>query len=704
LIDPSVVYRPRIRTMLAETYLQRQSIFRNPRSKYDWDTIDEFLVSGSQDLVKDLRYWRARFVLIPVEPPKSSRGLIGSYTEVSDEEIRLEGIQRLTQIWQRYRYLPPEERHYHASVQHRTKDPNPLAIDYQTRDPSVVVRAHTSGLPSLQHGEMQMGQFAEADQIHINDIDIHKLAQRMQLEPPKGLVVVDRRWHWKLYHRCFRGDEFCSWLLANAKDLDTRDDAVRLGNDLMKKGLFLHVQHKHHFRDGNYFYQISSEYRSTSHPDTRANWLSRITSVPSTPALEESKGSPISIRSQLRLSNDSSSDSSGARTPTKGEKTLELSRLLRYDVDPRRRSWRPEIINLHYDSVHNPENCYHILLEWLNVTSNLIEDAIITWATSAERYGLKLVELPIAEASTINEQHPFRATYRVVPVIRPPTPKSRHYFDATSLSSQTHEDKFAHEKALLRKWDFVLDLEAASSFDQTEVEVTYSWGKPDYRYTQFIHKTGGVLAQIDENGDFLLLANRLDVQRAASIRNAGKRFDMDKERHTGHAIRSPYASPLVRAADVPLPPTPGLSATRRDVAPTGTFTEIRIGHNNPIAEEIKEAFEKFCHSEAELQAFYEDALKPSASPSPRVGPLSPRHTPLMRGVYGLGSSLLKPESDSDIPAFGLPEGKLALGAGHRAASYAAGTVIGATNGGNNRKDEDPKSTYEGSRRASTQGP
>ena len=130
-----------------------------------------------------------------------------------------------------------------------------------------------------------------------------------------------------------------------------------------------------------------------------------------------------------------------------------------------------------------------------------------------------------------------------------------------------------------------------------------------------------------------------------------------------------------------------------------TFTESRVGHADPSPEEINEAFERFCHSETELNFFYEDALKPSASPSPRHGPMSPRHTPLMRGVLGHGQSHLKLESE--IPTLGLPEGKLALGGGQRAVSYAAGTgsTTGSVSGGDGNKGDG----YETSRRASMHG-
>ncbi|GAB7338877.1 hypothetical protein MBLNU457_5562t1 [Dothideomycetes sp. NU457] len=693
ILDPSVVYQPRLRTMLAEIYEKREFIFRNPRSKYDWSTIDQYISDRDYELSPDLRYWRARFVLIPVDPPKSSRGPLAPVAEASDEEIRLEGIQRLTQIWQRYRYIHPEDRRFQASVQHRRKDPNPLAIDYQTRDPSMVARAYAGrhAEMGMSHPELQGPLFAEDQLYHTNDFDIQKLSQHIQAEPPKGLNVVDRRWHWKVYQRCFRGDELTTWLLMNFKDLDAREDAVKLGNELMKKGLFTHVQHKHHFRDGNYFYQISSEYRMTHHPDQKGSWFSKMTdrSTPNTPLLtplrEIAKHYPEPSKS--KLGSDESSESSGHSTPHREKKRLELSRVLQYDVDSKKRSWRPEIINLHYDRIHNPENCYHIRIEWMNVTSKLIEDAITTWATSAERYGLKLVGVPIGEACTITERHPFRAPYKITLAVPPPAPKTKPHHDHGLHSSQHHEDKHVFQKAILRKWDFVLDLEAASNFD-ADVEVTYSWGVPSYKHTQFIHRSGTLLAEIHDDGSFLILANRMAGNRSSITISTAPRLD----RRTTQTVlphKSPFASPLVKAADVPS--TPQLSAAKNPTTkPSTSFTDLALNGEEPSAFGIKDVFEKFCHNERALEDFYEEVLaRPSASPSPRVGPVpgSPRHTPLLRGVLtafgGSGSSIGQNQrdkwdrefkADSEIPALGLGDGGPSIGP---LAGAGAGLLVGS---------------------------
>jgi hypothetical protein len=131
-----------------------------------------------------------------------------------------------------------------------------------------------------------------------------------------------------------------------------------------------------------------------------------------------------------------------------------------------------------------------------------------------ESHGLKLVQLPIAEASKVHEQYPFDQTISVRLAVRPPdrvlaTPQ----LDPHTFSPRLTEDLNGYHKALLRKMDFVLDLEAASSFPR-RVDVRYSWGPPTYELTQFIHKSGLLLAQISNDGksDFLLLQNRVATQ------------------------------------------------------------------------------------------------------------------------------------------------------------------------------------------------
>jgi len=599
-----IEYAPRLRTIANKFYVRRDFQLQNPRAPHDWKLIDGHAAGWRQDMPPELCFWRARFVLLPVEIPKNARNLTAGLNEVSDEETRLEGIQKLTQLWQRHRYLSPSEKRYQASLQQKFKDANPLAIDYQTRDMSAVARAAALGsLDASVQGEGQAQLFAESDLYHTSDFDMQKVAQHVQADPPKGISMVDRRWHLKTYNKCLRGDELTTWLVTNFKDVDTRENAVKLGNELMKKGMITHVRARHRFRDGNYFYQIAQDFRITAYPDTRPGWFSRMTdrSVPTTPAGESIKASPMSDRPLSRHSRDDSADSSTSQKPPVKIKPLELSRMLQIDVDPKGKSWRPEVMNLHYDRVHNPDNCYHIRIEWINVTAKFIEDTLITWTAYVEKYGLRLIELPVSEISRIADNYPFRACVQVKLASLPPPYCSRQQTSPFMLAPAL-EDPLYYHKLLLRKWDFILDYEAASAFDPS-VPISYSWSPkgPDQQYTQFIHRSGILMVQVDRHGHLLCQANRLSTNRQASTRDMAKfetseRLTNDRKATAYAQKASPYGSPLARAADITAalaPPSPiitaltspyGLSNSERtsnrqggSLASTGIFSSLNLG-------------------------------------------------------------------------------------------------------------------------------
>ncbi|KAF1839372.1 hypothetical protein BDW02DRAFT_150147 [Decorospora gaudefroyi] len=641
-IETPFPYRSYIRTALADTYDPKEVILRPPRREYNWNIIDTFLAGYHDEFSEVLRFWRARFVLIPVEIPVVHRRPLPVLAEDSEEEIRLEGIRKLTQLWQKFRYIPPEERCFQPASSTKQKDPNPLAIEYHTRDPSAVVAAGPNhALLNDADNEFQTSIFSDAEKYHTSNIDLKKLAEDLQSE--KGIQMLDRRWHLKLHYNCFLGFDLTNWLLSNFKDIETRDEAVDFGNVLMDKGLFQHVQRRHPFRDGNFFFQIAAEYRAPR-AESRTGWFGmRKTdkSVPSTPLSEAPRASPlVSKTSKARPGTaDSSSTSSGSlkegeKTPTRAEapkRQVIMSRVMRYDVDPRKRSYRPEIISLHYDRLHNPDNCYHIRIDWMNVTAKLIEDAIVTWATSVEKYGLKLVEVPIAELAKITDHHPFRSPYSVKLAIQPPQVQPEAMWDSTSFSPQySKTDKFAYHKALLRKLNFVLDVEAVSAFP-SDMEVTYSWGSPDYKYTQFIHRSGGLLAQITDDGNFLLLANRLahnrakdntrirpidpyEHKKATTDGSQSSRMPSTPAVERGNPHRSPFASPLAR----PIQDTSLLhtALSTHDKSPA-------LAATSPTPEQIKDEVEAFCLDAGLLSTFYKnEAFRQAPSPSPRTLPVN----------------------------------------------------------------------------------
>jgi hypothetical protein len=388
--------------------------------------------------------------------------------------------------------------------------------------------------------------------------------------------------------------------LNNFRDIESREEAAELGNELMKQGLFVHVEKRHNFRDGNFFFQIANEYLVRKEP--RSGWWGR--SVPSTPLTDTMRSSALKSRSGPATEDETNE----APAPRKQKLGAELSKSLVYDVDHRHRSYRPELMVLHYDRISSADDCYHLRIDWMNVTPKLIEDNIANWASMAERNGLRLVELPIAEASKINEFHPFRGPYIITLAKSPPETQPQTYFDTTSLLPKPASKHF-YQEAILRRFNFVLDLEAATDFPAT-VDVSYSWGKPDYQYPQYISRTGVILAQITEEGDFLLLANRLYNNRVSGIVESqrNQRSTYPEAEHHHSPVRQPAAKHLISPGGSPFP-SPMVRAVP-DVGPgTGKLDAI-------TPEKIKDEIEAFCNDPTELDQFYVEIMKQAQTPVP----------------------------------------------------------------------------------------
>ncbi|MEO0374386.1 MAG: mechanosensitive ion channel domain-containing protein [Cyanobacteria bacterium P01_A01_bin.17] len=85
------------------------------------------------------------------------------------------------------------------------------------------------------------------------NLDLETLATQMRA----GLSITDRRYRLNLYSQCFVGSEAVDWLMETQKA--TKEEAIRLGQALMSKGIIHHVLDEHPFADAYLFYRFSSD-------------------------------------------------------------------------------------------------------------------------------------------------------------------------------------------------------------------------------------------------------------------------------------------------------------------------------------------------------------------------------------------------------------------------------------------------------------
>jgi hypothetical protein len=215
-----------------------------------------------------------------------------------------------------------------------------------------------------------------------------------------------------------------------------------------------------------------------------------------------------------------------------------------------------------------------------------------------ETYGLKLAQLPLDEASQCHLNHPFDQPQHIRLALRPPerglaTP----LIEPQSAGSRTIESHNAYYKAILRKNDFVLDLEAASAFS-TKLPLRYSWGPLRYLHTQFIHRTSLVLAQI-------FIPTNEPAHETGSDNN-----------------------------EVTILVLPNRTAARKSGVTPNTNTSHAPSES---AEEIIKDLRAFCADGPALRAVYNEASEHRRRPRP--------NSPSMNTVLA---------TDSDIPPMSLP--------------------------------------------------
>ena len=665
----TIEYCPNIRTILSSSYKPRKLKLTGFSQEYPWEAADSYLADPKRRLdnaVERLRFWRARFALLPVEPPATAWKLAQSSSE-NEEEIHLLGIRALTQMWQRQRYIPPEDKTFSRPAALRM-NLNPLAIIFETLNPSEIVATELDKIMSAEDtGELQQTQLLPDSELFERETStLPQLAQAMQGD--KGIEIKNRRWHLRLHYNCFQGEEFTNWLLRTFKEAEfqDRDDCVDFGNTLMEGGLFTHVNGRHNFKDGNYFYSIAPEYRA-HRAESRQSWMgfpaSRRSekSVPATPAAEgprkdmkESSSTDRRSRAGSVMEN-ADADDILSRQSTEKKVSISLSGLTSLDVDHRKRSDRVEVVNLYYDRLHNPENCYRFALTWPpTTTSALVENALSTWASHVERYGLKLVEVPIAEASKVSDNEPFRAPYKITLAVQPPKMAGNGNLTSTSFSPLTppSPDRHLFHRALLARHNFVLLDEAAAAFP-SDVDVRIYWGKLETTMIQYIHRSGVILAQITGDGSFLLLANRLYNARPVTTKDSNKKFmsSTDQIDRTASRTRATtIGQPAMQASGIL-----GLNAIAPSSPISSPFVPARVtadvfGNRAALAssgfatyitpEQIKDDLETFTSSPSKLEAFYREVSNTMATP--RRGSSS--------------SSVLRPDQGPDIsiPEIRLP--------------------------------------------------
>lgn len=593
-------YRPFVKTRYDDKYRQTSiDFYKNTVRTFNWNQIDQSLTGYQDYILGDPRMYRVRLVLVPVDVPVSAfrKPFNDGPDKLNSEEIRIEGLKRLLTLIHRGRFYSGEERNIKTTAkQLNTSVPD---VKYYTGDLGSFLlqmkQNHDSDMfsgPTNKRNTL----FVQPTERFTKRISIAHLASEMQGE--KGVKFVDRPWHWKMHYQCFMGSEFVTWLLNNFSDIETPEEAVEYGNHLMSQKLIHHVENRHSFLNGHYFYQMYPNHVIIPDIQERQAWFAKRPSTGDSSLSRKSRSQsstslvgtaklfenlmPVSPAMKPQATPSPPLASVGEMAPPP---TVLLSRSIPYNVDLAKRSPRPEILTFHFDRVHNPDNCFQMRLEWLNTTPKLIDDAIINMGRVTEQYGLRLVQVPIQEISQLPKLNPFVSLFKTRFALDPGTPEARQERSAVaaaaaqqanpdkddmqSLSSaQTNEcndplddDPLYFHKYALKEIGYYLDVELISERARQALDIQFSWGKPFYEHSQYLHKSGLALVQVLADGQFVWMTNFL---------TASKIGVHSPQRDAAQGV---YQSSPTMAG---LGGTPGSSPTMAAAAATGASSEYLL--------------------------------------------------------------------------------------------------------------------------------
>jgi SEA/GATOR complex protein SEA1/DEPDC5 len=158
--------------------------------------------------------------------------------KLNDEECRLLGTDRLSELFGKARWLGPGE----------TVDSySPPRFLYTWLDPPACL-LDTTLMETLDqvNATAALGKPRTSDK-DMEGMSLPSIAQAMRED---GALVRDRHWNRNYYPDSFTGYEFVSWLVKTFRDVSTRQQAVEWGIKVQGMGLFTHVRKEHSFMDG----------------------------------------------------------------------------------------------------------------------------------------------------------------------------------------------------------------------------------------------------------------------------------------------------------------------------------------------------------------------------------------------------------------------------------------------------------------------
>ncbi|KAA1118907.1 vacuolar membrane-associated protein iml1 [Puccinia graminis f. sp. tritici] len=448
------------------------------RDFFDFEALDKIIVGidNGIPLNDGLKYCRLRAAFLPSLANVTGDSVLKPQGKAlpSDDENRLAGMMKLQSTLRNV--------NWHSIGDSAMSGPT---LDFTTSDASQHVRHERDrslafATPTRDPRDKSSHTITLRDPLNV-------IIEAM-LHPASGVEVKSQLVQLRLMENVFQGDKLVTFL-KHQLSLGTREEALNFGRQLETRGMFKEVTNGNQPRaliDGNRYYQINSEYRPMKPPRT---WFGR----PTTDKLLTSSSNPKPTSNPVIGPSAEESKRSSSVSGTQLERTVaNMTRVGIIDLDPTGKSDRSEKAILLCDISHSPSNAWHVEIQWLGITSSLVDSMLQHWARIVERYGIKMVEQTSRRLDQVSDSNPLQRTTRIELAVKPPTLDGLEELIPISTSPNWY-----FEGQLMRSQGFVLDVEADRNFP-SDVNVVYSYRRHSLDYSQYIHHTGAASVQVQD--------------------------------------------------------------------------------------------------------------------------------------------------------------------------------------------------------------
>eukprot|EP00118_Oscarella_pearsei_P017676 m.177287 g.177287 ORF g.177287 m.177287 type:complete len:1395 (+) comp39158_c2_seq36:44-4228(+) len=467
----------------------------------NWNSLDTSVFGASNIgelgvLVESWKYWRSRYLLLPVYDPAS---LLDSDTLI--RERHFENFIRFLEAVNRVRRLDStsskgETRH--LSIQfdtkrrwskRRLKASNTIDVPYDLPDSQPILQ--TDKQMSTEQDLAFKEQTPEMKEL-TESSSLDAITKAMKDESC-GVDIIDGQSKLKAV-KCFLGFDAVSWLLSNVKNVKSRGEAANLGQRLLTGHHFVHASGKleKDFLDGFFFYTFETAQASDAFGDS---WMEvRFEFEDSQPLLSPSAATSSPFRHPL-MSLGQTPTSPTPSTPTKltsvpvAIKSQERYRRMVLNADPQNKGGRHEWMVVKYDSNYGPSHAFSIDFQWLVTTGCLVNDVVHLWSRRASQCGFQLISVPASPMAHAYQAtgNPFRGPVFVAFDVG--LDCVQKYFTSNRVVSPKLA-LFTLQEAILRKLGFLHDSPAGFL-----AQISDSTLDAGYRRV-YVHWSGLVFAQI----------------------------------------------------------------------------------------------------------------------------------------------------------------------------------------------------------------